>query len=71
MAKSLSSEMSVIAKTRGSGWVDYLWPNPTTKKIEEKSSYVVAIPGQDAFVLVGYYRKKEQAMSMVFGDAGG
>ena len=55
--KEFVKEMAVIAKTRGSGWVDYLWPNPTTKKIEEKSSYVVAIPGHDAFVLVGYYRK--------------
>jgi signal transduction histidine kinase len=24
----------------GGGWVDYRWPNPTTKKVEQKSSYV-------------------------------
>lgn len=24
----------------GSGWVDYKWPNPTTKAVEQKTSYV-------------------------------
>lgn len=27
----------------GGGWVDYRWPNPTTKKVERKSSYVKQI----------------------------
>jgi len=28
------------AKTKGSGWVDYKWVNPVTKKIESKSTYI-------------------------------
>ena len=29
-----------IAKTKGKGWVDYKWPNPVSKAIEPKSTYV-------------------------------
>lgn len=29
-----------VAKSKGSGWVDYKWPNPVTKNVEAKSSYV-------------------------------
>lgn len=29
-----------ITQTKGSGWVDYKWPDPLTGKIENKSSYV-------------------------------
>lgn len=28
------------AKAKGTGWVDYKWTNPVTKKIEAKSTYV-------------------------------
>ncbi len=38
--KFLIKELIAVASGPGSGWVDYYWPNPTTKKIEEKSSYV-------------------------------
>lgn len=36
------------------GWVDYKWPNPTTKKIEPKSSYVA--PVGDGVCGVGVYK---------------
>lgn len=29
-----------VAKTQGSGWVDYKWLNPTSGKVEPKTSYV-------------------------------
>ena len=29
-----------LAKTKGTGWVDYKWVNPVTKKIEPKSTYI-------------------------------
>ncbi len=29
-----------VANKKGSGWVDYKWPHPVTKVIEQKSSYV-------------------------------
>jgi signal transduction histidine kinase len=38
--KYFLQEMISVATTTGSGWVDYKWPNPVTKKIENKSSFV-------------------------------
>jgi signal transduction histidine kinase len=29
-----------VAKTKGKGWVDYKWPNPVTKAVEQKSAYI-------------------------------
>jgi len=51
--KFLIRELSGVA-TKGSGWVDYKWPNPLTKLIEAKSSYVERMG--DYFVGVGVYR---------------
>jgi len=44
------------AKGKGSGWVDYMWTNPQTKKVESKSSYVVKIPDFDGLIGVGIYK---------------
>jgi cytochrome c len=52
--KFLIRELAVTAKGPGSGWVDYKWPNPITKLIENKSSYVERMG--DYFVGVGIYR---------------
>ncbi|MBI1752761.1 MAG: cache domain-containing protein [Acidobacteria bacterium] len=38
--KLLLQEMLHVARTKGSGWVDYKYPNPVTGKIEAKTSYV-------------------------------
>lgn len=51
--KFLIRELSQTAK-KGSGWVDYKWPNPITKLIEAKSSYVERMGNY--FVGVGVYR---------------
>lgn len=29
-----------VANSKGKGWVDYKWPNPVTKAVEQKSGYV-------------------------------
>jgi cytochrome c len=44
------------AKTKGTSWVDYMWTNPQTKKVEPKSSYIVRIPNYDGFIGVGIYK---------------
>lgn len=44
-----------VAKTKGSGWVDYKWTNPTTKKVEKKSSYVQKLDG-NTFIVCGIYK---------------
>lgn len=52
MAKMIDAAKSPA----GTGWVDYDWPHPQTKKIEGKSSYVRKLPSGDGFVGVGVYR---------------
>jgi len=54
--KYMSQEMLDLAKSKGSGWVDYMWSNPVTKKIDPKSTYVLRIPGFDGFLGVGIYK---------------
>jgi len=54
--KFMSKEMLDLAKSKGSGWVDYMWSNPVTKKIDPKSTYVLRIPGFDGFLGVGIYK---------------
>lgn len=39
---------------KGKGWVDYKWPNPTTKVIESKSTYVEKV--DDVLLGVGIYK---------------
>jgi cytochrome c len=43
-----------VAKSKGKGWVDYKWPNPTTKAIEAKSTYVEK--ADDFIVACGIYK---------------
>ncbi|WP_337287003.1 cache domain-containing protein [Candidatus Methylomirabilis sp.] len=46
------------AKTRGSGWVDYMWPKPGTDKPSKKISYLkkAKMPdGKMVFVGAGMY----------------
>ena len=43
------------ANTKGKGWVDYKWPNPVTKAIEQKSSYIEKV--DDVIVGAGIYKQ--------------
>lgn len=43
-----------IAATKGSGWVDYKWPNPVSKVIEQKSTYVEK--AGDLVIICGIYK---------------
>ncbi|HJV53343.1 MAG TPA: cache domain-containing protein [Noviherbaspirillum sp.] len=38
----------------GKGWVDYKWPNPVTKVIEQKSTYVERV--DDVYFACGVYK---------------
>jgi cytochrome c len=55
--KFFMREMVQVAKTKGTGWVDYKWTSPATKKIEQKSSFVKRIPGEDLLIGCGIYKK--------------
>lgn len=52
--KLYNKEMIELAKTKGSGWVDYRWLDPVTRKIETKSSYIERVG--DYVVGVGFYK---------------
>ncbi len=45
----------VANSKQGKGWVDYKWPNPLTKQIEQKSTYVERV--DDSFYIAcGIYK---------------
>jgi cytochrome c len=52
--RAFVQEMLDLAKAKGEGWTDYDWPNPTSKKIEHKSTYVRKIG--NVIVGVGAYK---------------
>ncbi len=52
--KEYGKEMVSLAKDKGKGWVDYKFKNPSTNKVEKKSSYVVR--AGDVFVMAGIYK---------------
>jgi len=51
--KPYGQELIDTAK-KGSGWVDYKFTDPTTKKLEDKSAYVLS--AGDLFVVCGVYK---------------
>ena len=53
--KEVMKEIVQVAfKGPGKGWVDYKWPNPVTKQLEAKSTYVEKV--EDVVVGVGIYK---------------
>ena len=48
-------EMIKLGKNPGSGWVEYMWKHPTTKKLTPKVSYVTKIKNMDAVAGVGIF----------------
>jgi polar amino acid transport system substrate-binding protein len=59
--KKFRDEMLVKAQKNGSGWVDYYFLNPKTKKTEHKTAYIELAKGSDGKgYIVGsgkYYNK--------------
>ena len=53
--KVFVKDMMDVAKAQGKGWVDYKWPNPVTKQIEAKSTYVEK--ADDVVFGVGIYKQ--------------
>src|SRR5512133_637701 len=46
-------EMLDVVRTRGSGWVDYMWPKPGESVPTQKSTYVCGAKAGDKALLVG------------------
>ncbi|MCX6135360.1 MAG: cache domain-containing protein [Ignavibacteriales bacterium] len=53
--KSFVKERVEIAKTKGSGWQNYKWNNPTTSKIEDKTAYIEKT--DDVIIGCGAYKQ--------------
>lgn len=51
--KLILKEMYDVANASGSGWVDYKWPHPETKKIAQKHTYLKVVG--DVFLMIGFY----------------
>ena len=48
-------KLNEIANTKGSGWVEYIWPKPGAKVPSPKRTFVMRVPGQDFWIAGGYY----------------
>lgn len=46
-----------VAQQPGSGWVKYMWPKPGATGDSLKNTFVMRVPGQDAYIAAGYYVK--------------
>ena len=55
--KLLVAEMIKVTQSKGSGWVDYMWPKPGQSQPSQKWSYLkaVTIDGTPALVGAGFY----------------
>jgi methyl-accepting chemotaxis protein len=55
--KRFFAEMNKLAKEKGAGWVDYMWPKPEEKEPSLKVSYVklVKVDGEEMVVGCGVY----------------
>jgi cytochrome c len=54
--KPIIAEFIKIGKDKGKGWYSYKWSNPLTKKIQNKTSFIAAVPGKNAVVGCGFYK---------------
>lgn len=52
--KMFRKEIVEVAKTKSTGWVDYRYTNPETKKIEAKTTYVLKV--DDMILCCGTYK---------------
>jgi signal transduction histidine kinase len=48
-------EMVDVAKDKGEGWVEYMFPKPKEQAPSKKTSFVYRVPGKNLFVGAGIY----------------
>ena len=53
--KKYRREIIELAAAKGKGWVDYQYKNPTTGKIEPKTTYILLVDG--VILEAGMYKK--------------
>lgn len=50
--------MVTKCKNEGKGWVSYVWPNPSTKVLDQKQGYVERVPGMELCMGTGIFKPK-------------
>jgi cytochrome c len=53
--KQYRREIIALARSRGKGWLDYRYRNPTNGKVEPKTTYILRV--DDIVLEAGFYRK--------------
>lgn len=53
--KLLFKEFVELAKSKGEGWVDYMWANPGDPAPRKKVSFILRVPGKPLLVGAGIY----------------
>ena len=54
-ATKLFKEFSEVAKSKGEGWVGYMWKNPDDPKPRKKISHIYRVPGKDVYAGAGIW----------------
>jgi signal transduction histidine kinase len=53
--KALFVHFVNLARARGEGWVEYMWPKPGKSTPHKKITYIYRVPDTDMFVGAGVY----------------
>lgn len=53
--KALFVHFVNLARTKGEGWVEYMWPKPLKNTPRKKQTYIYRVPDHDLFVGAGVY----------------
>ena len=65
--KQFTKEIMDGAKSKGKGWFDYSWRNPTTKKIERRLSYYYQMESDFVFICGSHKPKKSRPRYLPIG----
>lgn len=53
--KALFVHFVNLARSKGEGWVEYMWPKPLKNTPRKKETYIYRVPNHDLFVGAGVY----------------
>jgi len=53
--KLFIKEFADVAKSKGEGWVSYMWPKPGAEAPAKKLTYIYRVPGKNLLVGAGIY----------------
>lgn len=56
LGKQFVKDCCNIAKAKGSGWVEYIWTNPLTNKLQSRSVWVQRIEGTNIYLGSGLWK---------------